>query len=70
VFSFVSAGREFIAHSWGAELVFYGLEQAAGTLGFALLRLALIGTALWCALRVARLLGKYGHDFLGLRRFW
>ena len=45
VFSFVSEGREFIAHSWGSELIFYGLEQTAGTPGFAWLRLALISVA-------------------------
>jgi hypothetical protein len=56
-FTFVNAGAEFIAHSWGAELIFYGLEQTAGTFGFALLRLSLVSLALWCALRVARLLG-------------
>jgi hypothetical protein len=35
--SYVSARQEFIAHSWLAELVFYRLEQAAGTVGFTLL---------------------------------
>jgi hypothetical protein len=54
--SYVSAGQEFIAHSWLAELVFYRLEQAAGTVGFTLLQFGLISVALLCTLRVAQLL--------------
>ena len=56
-FTYVNAGGEFIAHSWGSELLFYGLEQAADTVGFAALRLGLVSLALWCAMRSARLLG-------------
>ena len=37
VFSYVSEGQEFIAHSWLTELTFYGLEQSAGVAGFMVL---------------------------------
>jgi hypothetical protein len=64
VFSYMSPGEPFLAHSWLAEIVFYGVEQAPAALqrseptythlGFKVLRLALIGTAVLCAVRVAR----------------
>jgi hypothetical protein len=57
VFSYTSAGEEFIAHSWLTGLLFYLTEQAAGVVGLGLLRLVLVSTALWFALRTARMLG-------------
>jgi hypothetical protein len=55
VFSYVTAGQEFIAHSWLAEVAFYRVEQAAGTVGLMLLRFGLISLALTAALQTARL---------------
>jgi hypothetical protein len=50
-FSYVTEGQEFIAHSWLAEVVFYRVEQAAGTAGLMLLRFGLISLALTAALK-------------------
>lgn len=55
-FTFVTEGGPFVAHSWGAEILFYLIEQAAGTLGFMGLRFALISVAVILALRTAQLL--------------
>jgi hypothetical protein len=55
-FSYVTAGQPFIAHSWLAEVVFYLIEQQAGTIGFMLLRFALISVALLGVLQTARFL--------------
>jgi hypothetical protein len=55
-FGYVTAGQPFIAHSWLAEVLFYLVEQHAGTMGFMLLRFALISGALFYALQTARLL--------------
>jgi hypothetical protein len=56
-FSYTTAGAEFIAHSWGSELLFYGVESAAGTAGFMILKCSLITAALGFALHTARSLG-------------
>jgi hypothetical protein len=56
-FSYLSAGAPFVAHSWGAEVLFYLIEQSAGVIGLTLLRMALISAALGFALCTARLLG-------------
>lgn len=56
-FSYLSAGAPLIAHSWGSEILFYLIEQHAGTIGFALLRLTLVSVALALAVWTARLLG-------------
>ena len=37
-FSYVTGGQEFIAHSWGAEVLFYLIEHTSGTAGFLMLR--------------------------------
>src|SRR5919109_5211051 len=55
-FSYITEGQPFIAHSWLAEVIFYLVEQTAGTVGFMLLRLGLISLALMAALKTARLL--------------
>jgi hypothetical protein len=55
-FSYITEGQPFIAHSWLAEVVFYRVEQTAGTMGLMLLRFALISLALTAALKTARLL--------------
>jgi hypothetical protein len=55
-FSYVTEGQPFIAHSWLAEVLFYLVEQSAGTVDFMLLRFALISVALLGALQTARLL--------------
>jgi hypothetical protein len=55
-FSYMSAGREFIAHCWLAGLMFYLIEESTGLLGLMLLRFALIAVAVACAVRTARLL--------------
>jgi hypothetical protein len=55
-FSYITEGQPFIAQSWLAEVVFYLVEQSAGTVGFMLLRLGLISLALTAALKTARLL--------------
>jgi hypothetical protein len=55
-FSYITEGQPFIAHSWLAEVAFYLVEQSAGTVGFMLLRFALIILALTAALQTARLL--------------
>ena len=54
-FSYVNAGQECIAHSWLSEVLFYLIEQSAGTIGLMLLRLGLIILALTAALTTARL---------------
>jgi hypothetical protein len=54
--SFVTEHAPFIAHSWLGEPIFYGIEDAAGTVGFMLLKLAILGTALAVDLATARLL--------------
>jgi hypothetical protein len=56
VFSYTTPGVEFVAHSWLTGLAFYGIEGAVGKPGFAVLRLALVTTALAFALRTSRLL--------------
>jgi hypothetical protein len=55
-FSYITEGQPFIAHSWLAEVVFYRVEQTAGTVGLMLLRFGLITLALTAALKTARLL--------------
>ncbi len=55
-FSYITEGHPFIAHSWLAEVVFYLIEQTAGTVGLMLLRFGLIILALTAALKTARLL--------------
>jgi hypothetical protein len=55
-FTYTTAGVPLIAHSWLAEVVFYGIDQIAGTPGFMGLRVALLTLALLCAIRTARLL--------------
>lgn len=57
VFSYTSSGVPFIAHSWLAGLVFYGIDAAIGVMGFGLLRLALISVALLCAWQTAKHMG-------------
>jgi hypothetical protein len=57
VFSYTTPGEEFVAHSWLTGLAFYVIEQGVGTVGHAVLRLALVSVALGFALRTARLLG-------------
>src|SRR5687768_4241231 len=55
-FSYITEGQPFIAHSWLAEVVFYLVEQTAGTVRLMLLRFGLIIVALTAALKTARLL--------------
>jgi hypothetical protein len=57
VFSYLTPNAPFIAHSWLAGLVFYGLDSVAGVVGFAMLRFTLISAALLCTVRTARLMG-------------
>ena len=57
VFSYTTPGVEFVAHSWLAGLVFYGIERVGGPVGFGLFRLVLVSTALAFALRTSRMLG-------------
>ena len=54
-FSYITEGQPFLAHSWLAEVVFYLVEQTAGTAGLMLLRFSLIGLALTAMLKTARL---------------
>jgi hypothetical protein len=56
-FSYITEGQPFIAHSWLAEIVFFLIERATGTVGFMLLRFALIIVALGCAVQTALALG-------------
>ena len=56
VFSYLTPNAPFIAHSWLAGLLFYGLHETVGLVGFAALRLALISVALVCLWRTATLL--------------
>jgi hypothetical protein len=66
VFSYMSPGEPFLAHSWLAEVIFYGVERATAALhrsepiythlGFKVWRLALIGMSLTAAVKTARLL--------------
>jgi hypothetical protein len=66
VFCYMSPGEPFLAHSWLAEVIFYGVEQATPVLqrsepvhahfGFRLLRLALISASLTAAVQTAQLL--------------
>jgi hypothetical protein len=65
-FSYVTEGQPFIAHSWLAEVAFFLLERAAGTVGFMLLRFALILVALVCAARTAQALGARPWAMLSL----
>src|SRR5919108_2821374 len=50
-FSYITEGQPFIAHSWLAEVIFYLVEQTAGTVGFMLLRFGLMTLALTAALK-------------------
>ena len=63
-FTYVTAGEPFIAHSWLAELAFYLLERAAGTVGFVVLRFALISLPLGFAFRTAQMMGATVHPLL------
>jgi hypothetical protein len=54
-FSYITEGQPFVAHSWLAAVVFYLVEQTAGTVGF-MLRFALLSLALTAALKTARLI--------------
>jgi hypothetical protein len=53
VFSYTSPEEPFIAHSWLAELIFYGVDGFHGLVGFGVLRFALVSMALVFAVRVA-----------------
>jgi hypothetical protein len=53
--SSTTPGHELIAHSWGAGLMSYVIDHAAGVQGLMLLRLALVSTALGFAWQTGRL---------------
>lgn len=63
-FNYPNAGHPFVAHSWLAEVVFYLIEQTAGTVGFMLLRFALSSAALTFSLGTARILKAPGPVLL------
>ncbi|MBC6934942.1 MAG: hypothetical protein DWB42_03800 [Chloroflexi bacterium] len=46
-FSFTKAGEPWINHSWGAQIVLYGVWQAAGNLGLAVYTAALATGGMW-----------------------
>jgi hypothetical protein len=56
-FTYTAHGQTFIAHSWLAELTFYLIERATGTLGFIVLRFTLFGVALGFAIRTVQTMG-------------
>src|SRR6266511_758301 len=45
VFSYMSPGAPFVAHSWLSELLFYGIDQTLGAAGLVFTRFLLIGPA-------------------------
>jgi hypothetical protein len=46
-FSFTKAGQPWVNHSWGAQIVLYGVWQAAGNLGLAVYTAALATGGMW-----------------------
>jgi hypothetical protein len=57
LFSYITEGQPFVAHSWLVEVMFYLLDRAAGPTGLILLRFALISVSLALMYRTARMLG-------------
>lgn len=52
-FSFTKLGEPWINHSWGAQIVMYGLWQAAGNLGLALYVSVLATGGMWFVYRMS-----------------
>jgi hypothetical protein len=46
-FSFTKAGQPWVNHSWGAQILLYGVWQAAGNLGLAVYTAALATGGMW-----------------------
>ncbi len=57
VFSYVTEGAPFLAHSWLGGTIFYLIGESAGMAGWMGLRCVLLSAAFTCALGTARLLG-------------
>jgi hypothetical protein len=52
-FSFTKAGIEWINHSWGSQIILYGIWQLAGTFGLAIYTAGLATAGMWFVYRMS-----------------
>jgi tetratricopeptide (TPR) repeat protein len=57
VFSFVAAGRPYVAHEWGSELLFILLHRLAGVAGLVALKAGMAVVLCWAVYAAARVRG-------------